>query len=91
MSSNKGEKGGSEHGAPRMELRAVGQRVGGETQGPNSMAFGALLKALEDHVLQSLRIILASSGHAPIDRKAGDTAEWRVIALLNQKWHCTIS
>lgn len=41
---NMGKKGGREHGAPRMKLRAVvGQRVGGETQRPNSVACAALL------------------------------------------------
>lgn len=39
--------------------------------------------ASKDYVSPSLKLILASSGHEPIERKAGDTAESRVTALLN--------
>lgn len=57
-------------------------RVGGGTQEPNCVAFGALLKALEDYVPGSLEIIQASRGQEPVKRKAGDTAEWHGSSSL---------
>ena len=48
-------------------------RLGGGTQEPNCVAFGALLKALEDYVPGSLEIIQASRGQEPIKRKEGDS------------------